>query len=165
MADSAGPGFGSTFAVRLPVVGHAWENVQESRKGPASSGLRIVAIDDNKDALDILSLLLAAHHHEVTLAHDGISGIETVKSIRPDVVICDIGLPGRMNGYDVVRAIRDEKDLAETLVIALSGYGQESDKQKSAAGFDIHLVKPVRHQELEEVLKRSRPKAAARSIP
>ena len=82
-----------------------------------------------------------------------------VQAVKPDVVICDIGLPGQMDGYDVVQRIRGNPEIAGTLVIALSGYGQESDRQKSAAaGFDIHLVKPVRHQDLEAALKGAKPR-------
>lgn len=80
--------------------------------------------------------------------------MEAVTKIRPDAVICDIGLPGKMNGYEVAQAIRNIKELADILLIAVSGYGQASDKEKSAAaGFNAHLVKPVGHEELANTLK------------
>jgi CheY-like chemotaxis protein/two-component sensor histidine kinase len=157
-AQSAGPGLGSSFTVCLPAAGFARQAVITNRNTLDATGLRIVAIDDHKDALEMLSLLLAVNRHEVTMAYDGPSGLASVKSIRPDAVICDIGLPGKMSGYDVAQAIRSDRDLADTLVIALSGYGQESDRKRAtAAGFDAHLVKPARHQDLENMLKRARP--------
>lgn len=154
-AHSAGPGLGSTFTVRLPIATVPSSANKTNEEHATLCRLRIVAIDDNKDALDMLSLLLSAQRHEVNLAYDGKNGFEIVRRIKPDVVICDIGLPGEMNGYDVAQAIRGDSGLADTKIIALSGYGQESDKKKSAsAGFDAHLVKPVRHRDLENELKK-----------
>lgn len=153
IARNSGLGLGSSFTVCLPLAEHSGIAVPTSEKRSYHSGLHIVAIDDNRDALEMLGLLLTANRHQVSVAHDGMSGLEMVTSLKPDVVICDIGLPGRMDGYDVVRAIRSDPDLAGTLVIALLGYGQESDRQKSTgAGFDTHLVKPVHRQDLESVL-------------
>ena len=161
IAQSEGLGLGATFTLRLPATGHAREVVVANQSKSDASGLRIVAIDDNKDALEMLSLLLAVNRHEVTMAYDGTSGLATVRSIKPDVVICDIGLPGGMSGYDVAIAIRSDKDLGDTLVIALSGYGQEGDKKRSiAAGFDAHLVKPAKRQDLESMLKKAKAKKA-----
>jgi PAS domain S-box-containing protein len=159
-ATSRGPGLGSRFTVRLPAAEHAQGDVPTAAEPTSQPGLRIVAIDDNKDALEMLGLLLAVNGHEVSMAYDGAGGVEMVQAVKPDVVICDIGLPGQMDGYDVVQRIRGNPEIAGTLVIALSGYGQESDRQKSAAaGFDTHLVKPVRHQDLEAALKGAKPRS------
>lgn len=159
-AKSRGLELGSTFTVRLPATTHTVKPVPTSQEQFAQAGLRIVAIDDNKDALEMLSLLLDMEGHKLTLAYDGKSGLEAVRKSMPDVVICDIGLPGKMNGYDVAQAIRRDKDLAETVVIAVSGYGQESDRRKSAAaGFNAHLVKPIGYEELANMLKGIRPRA------
>lgn len=84
-----------------------------------------------------------------------------VKDLKPDAVICDIGLPGSMNGYDIARVIRQDEALKETFLIALSGYGQEGDKRMSRdAGFDTHLVKPMCHREFESVLRKVAEKSA-----
>lgn len=155
-AQSAGPGSGSEFVVRVPVIPSqtvAAANVGEQAQ---VDRLRIVAIDDNKDVLEMLSLILELHRHEVSLAEDGHRGLDTVRKIRPDVVLCDIGLPGELNGYDVARTIREDKRLAGCLLVAMSGYGQAGDKQKSAAaGFDIHLVKPVDYGTLAAVFEQA----------
>ncbi|QOY93530.1 PAS domain S-box protein [Massilia sp. UMI-21] len=150
-AHSAGPGLGARFTVRLPIRAAA------ARPGGAGGvhgrldALRIVAIDDNQDALEMLSLLFSASGHTVSTAYDGAAGLELIRQARPDVVVCDIGLPGKMSGYDVACAVRGAPELSDTVLIALSGYGQDSDRRQSAAaGFDAHLVKPVSYPELEE---------------
>lgn len=142
--QSPGPGQGSTFTVRFPVTARPINSETEIEENDSNFALRIVAIDDNQDALEMLGLLLTAMGHEVELANDSTSGLEKIRQVRPDVVICDIGLPGEMSGYDIVRIVRAEQDLDSTSMIALSGYGQASDKQRSIlAGFQSHLVKPV----------------------
>jgi len=116
-------------------------------------GLRIVMIEDNPDILDTLCIALSFHDHAVTSAVDGISGLAAIRAARPDAVICDIGLPGEIDGYGVARTVRADPQLAGTRLIALSGYGQDSDRQHSLdAGFDVHLVKPVQLDELAEAL-------------
>jgi len=100
-------------------------------------------VEDNVDAAHMLELALTLEGHEVRLAFDGHDAIEAAASFRPEVVILDIGLP-RMNGYDAARAIRQLPGLADVHIIAMTGYGQVSDHEKSrGAGFDAHLVKPV----------------------
>jgi len=160
-ASSPGLFHGSKFTVRLPSVAHCSKKVQVDDTVEPVSKLRIVAIDDNKDALDMLSLLLNHDGHQVELAYSGERGLEMVKGLKPDAVICDIGLPGSMNGYDIARAIRQDEALKETFLIALSGYGQEGDKRMSRdAGFDAHLVKPMCHREFESVLRKVAEKSA-----
>ena len=166
-AESAGPGMGSIFTVRLPATTRTHPREEAAQGRPGATGLRIVAIDDNQDALEMMGMLLGLGGHQVCLAPDGESGLEAVRRSRPDVVICDIGLPGRMNGYDVVQAIRSDLEFSATPVIAVSGYGQDSDRRRSAAaGFNAHLVKPVVHDELEQMLARFSPKGVVtRSDP
>ncbi|UVW27835.1 PAS domain S-box protein [Massilia sp. H6] len=155
-AHSMGIGFGAAFTVRLPSMAPVASGDIDERKPVHLDHLKIVAIDDNQDALEMLGLLLGASGHDVSTACDGASGLALVGRIRPDVVVCDIGLPGSMSGYDVVRAIRSDPAIAHTVCIALSGYGQESDRRESAAaGFDEHLVKPVSHADLEDALKQA----------
>lgn len=105
---------------------------------------RCLVIEDNEDSAESMGLLLQLDGHEVVLARDGAEGIARAWEIRPDVVLCDIGLPGGLDGYGVARALRAEPELAGTFLIALTGYGQAEDRRRShEAGFDIHLTKPA----------------------
>lgn len=163
-AHSAGVGLGASFTVRLPGTAPVASQGIEDPPPLQLDQLEIVAIDDNQDALEMLGLLLGASGHKVNMAYDGPSGFDLVGRIRPDAVICDIGLPGSMSGYDVVRAIRSEPGIADTVSIALSGYGQDNDRRESAAaGFDAHLVKPVSYADLENTLKQALLNKRARS--
>ena len=109
-------------------------------------------MDDNHDAARSLSLLLVKlWKHEVDIAHDGPTAIDKVRAARPDVVLLDIGLPG-LDGYQTAQRIRGLPGGEALLLVALTGYGQECDRQKSlAAGFDLHLVKPASVAALEQV--------------
>jgi CheY-like chemotaxis protein len=105
-----------------------------------------------------MQLLLSILGHEVVVAYDGRSGIATARSLKPDVVISDLGLPGDTDGFGVAEAIRAEPSLAGTSLIALSGYGQDEDRRRSSeAGFERHLVKPVDLAALEAALSAVRP--------
>jgi signal transduction histidine kinase/DNA-binding response OmpR family regulator len=146
-ASSAGPNQGSEFVVRLPALTGAalpTAPVEVSQNGAkAVSPSRILIVDDNRDAAESLALLLQVTGFDVLQAHDGPAAVKAVEAFRPRMVLLDIGLPG-MNGYDVARAIRDNHQTDDILLVALTGYGQEEDRQRSrAAGFDCHLVKPV----------------------
>jgi PAS domain S-box-containing protein len=146
-AHSAGPGQGSTFIVRLPALAETaaipGKDTPLSRTPDAPASRRVLVIDDNVDSARSLSLLLRASGHEVATAGDGPSGVEAARTFRPEVVLLDIGLPG-MNGYEVARHLRGEDGLSGLLLVALTGYGQDEDRQRSReAGFDEHLVKPV----------------------
>lgn len=164
-ASSRGPGLGACFTVRLPLRAAAARPVVEGGGPGLAESLRIVAIDDNQDALEMLGLLFSASGHAVSTAFDGPAGMESIRQVRPHVVVCDIGLPGKMNGYDVARAVRAEPGLAHTVLIALSGYGQESDKRQSAAaGFDVHLVKPMSYPDLEEAIRKALPGRGAMPV-
>ena len=115
---------------------------------------RILVVDDNLDSAESLALLLGLQGHEVSTATDGPAAVTTARSFRPEIVFLDIGLPG-IDGYEVARRIRAEPDLAGTVLIAMTGYGQEEDvRQAMAAGFDRHLVKPVDFAEIETLLRR-----------
>ena len=163
-ARSEGPGRGSEFVVRMPrsagrpAAPAAPRQEPGEERGPA----RILLVEDNVDAADALAELLRLWGHEVEVVHDGPTAVQSAGSVRPGVVLLDIGLPG-MDGYQVAGALRRLPELQGTLIVALTGYGQESDRQRSArAGFDYHLVKPVDLEELrrlvssgrEEMLKR-----------
>ena len=105
---------------------------------------RCLIIEDNVDAAESLSLLLQLTGHEAEVAFDGSTGVEKARSFRPEVVLCDIGLPGHLDGYGVARAFRADPELRSAFLIALTGYGQEEDRRRALeAGFDTHLTKPA----------------------
>ncbi len=144
---SAGEGQGSEFTVRLPA------KVQAQPAPVAPGRRRILVADDNEDAAVMLAMLLEAFGNEVCVAHDGSQAVEMAASFRPDAVLLDIGMP-KMNGYEACRAIRGQAAGASAVIIALTGWGSEDDKERArAAGFDRHLVKPVDPQSLEEMVR------------
>jgi CheY-like chemotaxis protein len=150
-AASAGPGLGSEFTVTLP-LGEAAAGQGPGVGSPARAGsLRVLIVEDNHDAAESLKLLLELRGHQVRVVHDGAAGVATARQMRPDVVLCDIGLPGDLDGYGVARTLRAES--WRSALVAVSGYGQEEDKRKAReAGFDRHLTKPVDSQTLMQVL-------------
>jgi two-component system CheB/CheR fusion protein len=154
-ADSPGPGMGSVFTVWLPVVEGA-DGVSEDAVHPheAREGcLRVLVVDDNVDAAESTAALLAIWGYETRIAHDGNSVLPAVRSFRPDVVLLDIGLPGR-NGFEVARELRALPESPVRLLAAMTGYGQQEDRQRSAAaGFDLHLVKPLDPGQLRATLE------------
>ncbi len=153
-AASAGPGQGSTFTVRLPVVILASERTAapvdlEGRSGPAR---RILVVDDNRDAATTMADMLELLGDEVCTAEDGLEAVAMAESFRPEVILMDVGMP-RLNGYDATRRIREQPWGKAITVVALTGWGQESDRARSkAAGCDGHLVKPVSLPDLEQLL-------------
>jgi PAS domain S-box-containing protein len=160
VVESDGPGLGTEFTVRLPRLFHRSEFVVppaalplQSKPGQTTSR-RILVVDDNVDALRGMARLLGRSGHEVLTAEDGHSALVATRDHGPEVVILDIGLPG-MSGYDVAQAIRRQAG-AEVILIALSGYAQERDRQRStAAGFDHHLAKPLNYDELRVIIEAS----------
>jgi signal transduction histidine kinase/ActR/RegA family two-component response regulator len=153
-ATSEGPGRGSEFVVRLPLGGAAAASVM-STGAPAAEirlpPLRILVIEDNADMRDLLRASLTRDGHRVEVAAGGAAGLDLARSGQPDVVLVDIGLPD-MDGYEVGRQIRALLGPSVQL-IALTGYGQAEDRQRShEAGFDAHLVKPVSEQRLREAI-------------
>jgi PAS domain S-box-containing protein len=157
-ARSEGLGRGSEFLVRIPLLAepsaaaHPEEKpAAEPAGGPA---LRVLVVDDNVDAANTLAMLLEINGHRVYTAHDGPAAIESSRAHKPDVMLLDIGLPG-MDGYEVARRLRALPELSGAVLVALTGYGQDEDRRRSAAaGFDHHLVKPVDPQTLIDVLSR-----------
>ncbi|ACY13958.1 chemotaxis protein CheB [Haliangium ochraceum] len=151
-ARSEGPGAGAEFSVKFPLSHAPSPSLLEG--GETSDGkLRILLIEDNEDAAEMLKQLLELAEHEVTLTYRGKTGLALARELRPDVVLCDLGLPDGVSGFDVARELRSDKSLAGLGLIALSGYGQPEDKEKAAeAGFDAHLIKPIDMASLERVL-------------
>jgi len=143
-ATSAGLGRGSEFIVRLPTTRDA---PLASRASPESAqapkGIRIAVIEDNVDANDSLCALLQLAGHEVVSAYDGTSGLALVRSKRPHVVLCDIGLPG-LDGFAIATRLRDEMGTTMPTLVAISGYGRAEDGARALeSGFAMHLTKPV----------------------
>jgi CheY-like chemotaxis protein len=156
-AESEGPGKGSTFAVRLPLapkVRSTGRKDMPAVAAPANGGSRVLVVDDNNDALVTLDLLLKRHGHQVLAASDGRTALTAARDFRPDVVLLDIGLPD-ISGYEVARALRSEPWASELRLIAITGWGQQDDRDKAReAGFDHHLVKPVDPKALMALLAR-----------
>jgi CheY-like chemotaxis protein len=123
--------------------------------GPAAgagAGRRILVVDDNADAAESLGMMLELMGGVVRTAHDGQAAVEAARDFRPDVVFLDIGLP-KLSGYEACRRIRAEPWAAGTLIVALTGWGQEADRRRSReAGFDHHSVKPVDPADLSRLL-------------
>ncbi|WP_143140412.1 hybrid sensor histidine kinase/response regulator [Nannocystis exedens] len=152
-AASEGPNRGSEFTVRLPAIAApAGEAAASAPSSHASLG-RILVIEDNLDAAETLKDALELGDHEVCLAHSGPEGLARVQTFRPDVVLCDIGLPG-MDGYEVARAIRADPTQRATKLVALTGYASPDDRQRARdAGFDRHLGKPPDLDTLLQILQ------------
>jgi PAS domain S-box-containing protein len=153
-AESAGPGCGARFTVRLPVREADVGGPGSEREGsPATSrARRILVVDDNADAAESLAMLLSLDGHEVRTALDGGAALATARDFLPEVALLDIGLPG-MDGYELAAALRAEPALAGLRLVALTGYGQPEDRARSqAAGFDLHVVKPIGPEDLARCL-------------
>ncbi|HET8734787.1 MAG TPA: PAS domain S-box protein [Anaeromyxobacteraceae bacterium] len=154
-AHSAGPGQGAEFVLMLPLAVAAQDEAsapEAVKPGKPASGLSILVIEDNEDARESLGLLLKLNGHAVTAAATGRAGLEAAASHPPDVIVCDIGLPDQ-DGFDVVRGIRAAHPKAHVFAIALSGYAQPDDREQAlAAGFDAHLAKPLRFEQLDGML-------------
>jgi CheY-like chemotaxis protein len=154
-ARSEGIGKGSEFVVRLPVVPEVKqlepEALPEVRRRDVPH-LRVLVVDDNVDTEESLAMLLKLYGHEVWPVHTGPKALEVAQAEQPDVILLDIGLPG-MDGYEVARHLREQQGMDKVRLIAMTGYGQEADRQRSqGAGFDHHLVKPVDPARLQELL-------------
>jgi signal transduction histidine kinase/CheY-like chemotaxis protein len=152
-AHSAGLGRGSQFVVRLPIV---VEPELPAKPTPASfisaETYRILLADDNVDFVNSIGALLTAMGHSVVITHNGPDALAAAKRFCPDYAFLDIGLP-QMSGYDLARGIRNLSCGAMTVMIAVTGWGQEKDRQLAfEAGFDHHMVKPVRFEQIEEIL-------------
>jgi CheY-like chemotaxis protein len=154
LAASEGTGEGTEFSIELPLEPEPAqrENTPRSAPEPARS-YRILVIEDNIDAAESMEMLLHLMGHEVETAYDGPVGVELARRCRPEIVICDIGLPGPMDGHAVAQILRREFPRGSAFMIALTGYGQHEDQRRSyEAGFDFHVTKPADPKELEKLL-------------
>jgi CheY-like chemotaxis protein len=155
-AHSEGPGHGSEFVVRLPLLASEPAPQEEAGQGTAGAGVlagfRVLVVDDNRDAADSLCMLLAGEGAEVHCAYDGRQALEVLERVRPDAMVLDIGMPG-MDGYQVARAVREGGRHPGLRIVALTGWGQEADRRRSRdCGIDHHLTKPVDLAALERLL-------------
>jgi signal transduction histidine kinase/ActR/RegA family two-component response regulator len=161
-ADSPGVGQGSTFTLRLPLaqaVSSPLESDAAGRQSQSDEPRKILVVDDNRDTASSCALMFKTLGHDVQTAYDGLAALDVARSFRPEAIFLDIGLPG-MNGFDVVRSLREE-GFKNELIVAVSGYGQPEDRQRSQdAGFDEHLVKPVHRDALISALRRVSTKQA-----
>jgi CheY-like chemotaxis protein len=180
-AHSDGPGTGSVFTIRLPLEDSAWRlalgaspnecdtpgTQSESsryarhhepgakRQVPSapSEAMRILVVDDNQDAADSLAELLRLLGADARATYDGAAALQMIETLQPAIVLLDIGMPG-MDGYEVARWVRQHPEHAKVVLIALTGWGQEHDRQHSrAAGINHHLIKPVEFETLRTLLE------------
>ena len=155
-AHSDGPRRGSEFEVRLPTSKNAPPSAAPRSISFAGVGRRILIIEDNEDARRALARLLSLEGHEVAQAQDGAAGWEALLANPPEVALVDVGLP-RIDGFEIARRARANPNLHEVFLVAVTGYGQDSDRKSILeAGFDAHLIKPVRMEQLAEVLRLGR---------
>jgi signal transduction histidine kinase/DNA-binding response OmpR family regulator len=142
---SEGRNRGSEFTVRLPVATAPAEVVaaEPASPPPSPAGLRVLVVDDNRDVADSTASVMRMNGCDVHVAYDGKAALESVQRLRPDAVLLDIGLPA-MDGYLVAEHIRAQPEISRTMIVAVSGYGQEQDRMRSkSVGFDYHVVKPI----------------------
>jgi len=154
-AYSGGLGQGSTFTIRLPALAPQRPPVAEHRPVPPITNehrCRVLVVDDNEDSVDSLAMLLRMLGHEVMIAQDGERALQVADEFQPGVAILDIGLP-KVNGYDLAKRMRERPWARELVLVALTGWGQEQHRRRSAeAGFNHHLTKPVEFNVLQQIL-------------
>ena len=159
-AASKGPGRGAEFTVRLPVAApppalaetSAPSLTNATKAVPPPQGSRVLVVEDQRDAAASLQMLLEMLGHETRIAYTGPDGVRIAGEWRPDIVLCDIGLPG-LDGYGVARELRLNPVTAQVRLLALTGYGTDEDRRRTReAGFDLHLTKPVAPETLQDVL-------------
>jgi CheY-like chemotaxis protein len=156
-ARSAGLGKGSEFLVRLPALTEpasepARNPAEDSSTHVANGSRRVLIVDDNIDSAESMAVLLRLQDHEVRLAHDGEAAVDEARSFLPDVIFLDLDLP-KMDGYEVAGRLRLEPAVRDMTLVAMTGYGQEEDRERTReAGFQLHMVKPVDFNKVEELL-------------
>jgi CheY-like chemotaxis protein len=155
-ARSEGPGRGAQFTVRLPRAAVVAPPAPSAEPLPAppphAVSRRVLVADDNRDAAESLSMLLRLMGNDVRTVHDGIKAVEEAAVFRPDVILLDIGMP-RLNGYEAAKLIREQQWSTGTMIVALTGWGQEEDKRRALdAGFDRHFTKPLDPAQLQKLI-------------
>ena len=155
-AHSEGTGEGSEFVVRLPVVAVEAHEPRQPSVTPEAMKLhprRVLVVDDNEDAAASLGMLLTFLGTDVEVAHDGATALAVIERYQPEIVLLDIGMP-RMDGFEVAQQIRQRAEFNDIILIALTGWGQKEDRDRTRkAGFDHHLVKPADITTLQSLLR------------
>jgi signal transduction histidine kinase len=150
--QSEGAGRGSQFTISLPRAHGPCLDDAAAVAAPAGAPRRIMIVEDQRDAAEMLAMVLTAQSHQVHIAGNGHAALEAVGQFRPDIMIIDIGLPG-MSGYDLAERIRSDPSLGRVLLVALTGYGGAEDRTRALqCGFDRHIVKPIDEHRLDEVI-------------
>ena len=154
-AKSAGPNLGSEFTLSLPQFIEGDKAAGASHQSPqptAAATHRILVVDDNRDSAETMAMLLQLGGHTVQVAFDGPSALPVVREFQPELVLLDLGLPG-LTGYEVAKKVQEMALAHRPMLVAMTGYGQQGDRQRTrAAGFDHHLVKPVDLEMLQQIL-------------
>jgi CheY-like chemotaxis protein len=155
-ASSGGSRKGATFTVRLPAstvtIPQAESAKPAARREPVGTKRRILLADDNRDVVESFQMMFRILGHDVQTALDGLEALDQAERFRPDAIVLDVGMPG-LDGYETARRIRQLPWSRDVVLIAVTGWGNEKDKLKSAAaGFNVHLVKPVDATTILEVL-------------
>jgi signal transduction histidine kinase/FixJ family two-component response regulator len=154
---SEGAGWGSEFTITLPRAFGACADDVKPRAASEASPRRIMIVEDQRDAAEMLSMVLTAQSHQVFVAPDGHAALRAVGQFRPDIMLIDIGLPG-MSGYDLAERIRSDSSLGHVVLVALTGYGGTEDRARALeCGFDRHVVKPIDEHGLEDLLRETPP--------
>ncbi len=136
------------------------QNKEQNAETPVETPLRVLVVDDNRDAAILMGRLLTTLGNNVQVVHDGFAALEAAQVFLPEAVLLDIGLP-EMDGYEVARAMRELPGCEHITIIAVTGWGQESDRQRGRlAGFDHHVVKPADSKDLMQLLSGVRGKVA-----
>ena len=159
-AHTPRPGLGSEFEVRLPLVrcgtAPCPSIAQAAARPDSDSQLRILIVNDNRDAAESMASLLRIHGNDVCTAYEGLQALDVAEDYCPEVILLDLGLPG-INGFEVAKQMRLSPVLAGTTIVAITGFGTDNDRRLSKdAGFDYHLVKPVELTALSQLLRSSR---------
>lgn len=156
-AHSLGVGRGSTFTVRLPLAPPPAQQAETARPEPCGEQAkrrRVLVVDDNEDAAELLATMLDLHGYETRTAHDGPGALQAIAAFAPDLVFLDIGLPG-MSGHEVAQTIRATPGGAGIVLVAVTGWGgSDAERRTQASGFDFHLTKPVELAAIQDVLRR-----------
>jgi CheY-like chemotaxis protein len=153
---SPGPGQGTEVEIRLPTTAEAGVHTMAAERPPVAGArsLRVLIVEDNLDAAEMLDVAVSQLGHATRLAHDGATAITCAGQFAPDLVLLDIGLPV-MNGYAVARALRAQPEFSHVHIAAVTGWGQDEDRRRAReAGFDSHFTKPLAPEAMEELLSR-----------
>ena len=155
-AESEGAEKGALFTIRLPITRQqkGVNDDEESNTLSVASSHRILVVDDNIDAADMLTMLLQFLGHDVKTVYNGLDALEVATTYQPELVLLDIGLPG-MNGYEVAQEFCSKDPINKPILVALTGWGTSDDKQRAQnAGFDYHFTKPIEITKIEQLLNK-----------